>query len=100
MREVIKEKGRKYIMEGIMKDIVCFVTEQERHTFLGSTDRKGYTIRTDCRWLEEQVYTYTDIHPFDEKVPELLKRIEEDSKWQLAKKVYEKHYESLTPHNV
>lgn len=92
MIEFIKQKHRVYLIEGIISEIKCYSEEKERHTFLGSTDRKAYTVETTCQWMNEQISGLTEIQPFMSGVESTISRIEEELKYTLANKVYEKYF--------
>lgn len=81
-------------MRGIADEVTCFSEERPISTFLGSTDRKGYTIRTRCVWLDESVECYTDFQPFNdsEEVRKQIEEIEKEGKYKFAKQIYEKYF--------
>lgn len=92
MEDIINEKKRKYIIDGIMKDIVCSSEEKPVFKLLGSTDRKGYTVATVCSFMGERMEAYTNIEPFEnqEDVRRMIQKIEEEGKYKLANEVFKK----------
>lgn len=89
-KEFIKHRGDKYIRDGIMSDIKVTIIEKPRHTFLGSTDRKGYTLECTATYLDRQYSTFVNIEPFfDEKeTAKLLDMAVEESRQKIAGEVY------------
>ena len=80
-------KINKYIIDGIVKDIEVKVQEKPKHTFLGSTDRKGYTLLFTATYYE-QIYKYeTTIEPFysEEQKKSIIEEYKEKVKYELAK---------------
>lgn len=94
MEDIINQKKKKYIIDGIYHDIISNVKEKERYTFLGSTDRKGYTVEIRCFWLEEDYNFFLDIQPFDssEMINQMLKKAEEDCKHKFADIIYNSYF--------
>ena len=63
------------------------VQEKPKHTFLGSTDRKGYTLLFTATYYE-QIYKYeTTIEPFysEEQKKSIIEEYKEKVKYELAK---------------
>ena len=94
MKKHIETLQRKYLVDGIVSDIEMSVKEKERETFLGSTDRKAYTVQFRARWLDEELESYVEIQPWQEEVPDLLKRIQDESKYKFAINIYEKYFKN------
>jgi len=100
MREQIKEMERSYITKGIISDLQTSVTEKEHHTFLGSTDRKAYTLRICCLWLDEKFEAYVDVQPFEQRevVQERIEKLKNMVRHDAADSIYKKYFSS-TKHN-
>lgn len=93
---IINHLKRKYLVEGIINDINCSSVEEYKTFVFGSSDRKGYTVKTTCKWLSEQIDTFTEIQPFDGAIPEIIERVEKESKYKCAEMIYQKHFNPIT----
>jgi len=91
---LIKELKNQYIRRGIIKDIKTFATETPEYTFLGSTDRKGYTVKIIGRYLDKEYLAFVNIEPFfsEEKTKELIEVETERAKNQFATKIFEEMF--------
>ena len=87
----MKENERRYMIDGIIKDIISYTEEEPKHTFLGSTDRKGYTLKTTLRYMNEYISFYTNVEPYVDMTEEIVKRIEDKAKHRFAVGIYKKH---------
>ena len=92
MEELIKIKTRSYIIKGIANDIVVTLSEDVRSTFLGSTDRKGYTIKTTTEWLDERFVGLTQVEAWENPTKEDIEKLKEESRQVFALKIYNKYY--------
>ena len=75
-----------YLREGIIKNIECSVKEKPTSTFLGSTDKKGYTIEIHMMYLGESSKAYTHIEPWYSKeiVDSMIERAKEEATFKFA----------------
>lgn len=68
----------------------CSSQEMPRKTFLGSTDRKAYTVKTVLQWRDQTMTTVTEIDPWVKNADEIIKEVEETSKHKFANELYKK----------
>lgn len=86
--EAIKRK--QYIIDGIKKDIVITKNEKPVFTFLGSTDRKWYTIEFTGSYMDKEYKSYMRVEPFDDEATtkEAMQRAEEEIRHSFALRIY------------
>ena len=94
MEELIKVAKRSYILEGLQHDITCTSNEVPQYTFLGSTDRKSYTVRATCQWKAETIEAAAEIEPWlnEKQQAAVVERLQESAKYQFAKSLYDKYF--------
>lgn len=88
--ERLNRKKSRYIREGIVRDINVSVEEEHNITRLGSSDRKGYTLKLTATYLEESYTAYLVIEPFysQERTDRAIKKAEEDVRQSFALRIY------------
>lgn len=86
--EIIKRQ--QYIIDGIKKDIVITKNEKPVFTFLGSTDRKWYTIEFTGSYLDKEYKSYVRIEPFYDEatIKEAMQRAENEVRHNFAVRIY------------
>lgn len=82
---------KRIFIDGLLPMINVKSEEKEMYTLLGSTDRKGYTVKTTAQFQDEQLISFTDVQPF---IPQgdqvyIIRKIEDKLKYRLAEKIYE-----------
>lgn len=85
-----KDFVRQALIKHAIENMVCDTDEIPRTTFLGSTDRKGYTVKTRIQWYDQEIFVYTEIDPWNKFQSETITKIEEKAKHEFANKLYEK----------
>lgn len=90
-------KQEQYIRAGISKDIVVSVQEKPRHTSLGSTDRKAYTLGFKATYFESVYECACEIEPFysEEETKQIIDRTKEEARHKLAELIYNEQFKVL-----
>lgn len=93
--EIIAQRRSKYIRDGIYNDIRVSVQERPRHTFLGSTDRKGYTLEFRATYLDKDLTAYVEIEPHfsEDDTKKMVDKCTEDARHKMAEKIFKELYE-------
>ena len=76
-----------YIRKGVIDQIETRVVERPRHTFLGSTDRKAYTIEINCQWMDEHSSLFVEITPWGKDQKEIVEELTEKAKHDFASEI-------------
>jgi hypothetical protein len=95
-KEFIEYQREKFIRDGLLNSINVKQNEEEIHTRFGSTDRKAYTVKTTCSYLDDIYETRVVIEPFmsQKETKEILNRVLEESKYKLAEMIYQKNFKN------
>jgi len=95
-KEQIEIRRRMYVEKGILDDIVVEVQEKPISTFLGSTDRKGYTLKFTAVYMDKMYQCMTVIEPYftEKQTEQVIERTKEEAKHKLAEEIYK---EVFTP---
>ena len=88
--ETKQDIARKYIVAGITKDIISIVGELVSQYLFGSTNRKGYTIKTTLCWHDESIITYTKVEPYMEMNEKIVDEMTNEAKNAFAITIYDK----------
>ena len=96
MKEEKEIRMRMYIEKGILNDIDVVIQEKPTHTFLGSTDRKGYTLQFTATYMNKMYQCQTVIEPYltEKQTEQVIERITEEAKHKLAEEIYKNVFTS------
>ena len=81
---------RRALTKFAIETMDCRTVERPIKTFLGSTDRKSYTVETILVWRDERMSTLTEIPPWMEDVSRVISTAEEMAKNKFAAELYRK----------
>ena len=85
----------RHLKVGIMQDLIIEVRERPRHTSLGSTDRKGFTIEIVGVYTPKpkmELNYILEVNAWEKDISEFVERAKEESKHSFANIVYDKFY--------
>ena len=83
---------RKALIDACIQQMQTITKEIPNTYFLSSTDRKGYTIKTEVMFHDKNSSAILVIEPFVKEKSEMVKRFEEKTKYDFAKKLYDDNY--------
>lgn len=93
-KDYIDRCKRMYIMDGLAKELKLSVEELPRKTMLGSTDRKGYTLKISASYFDDICEAFVEIQPFysEEETKDIIEQQKVNSKHIFAGKLYDKYF--------
>ena len=96
MKKIIESNKKRYIRNGIRSDINVRITERPQHTFLGSTDRKAYTLEFEATYLDRSYSAFTTIEPYfsKEETDRIIEKTTEEARNKIADQIYKEMYEN------